>query len=110
MYRQLPLVHEPQHASLVLLAPILVFEQLLSVPIFWAEGRVREDRGPRAQLQHAASILGLVCWAAARLMSHLPRAKSSGSVLVAARTVAGLQGGVLQASEYRRGSRLRCQS
>jgi hypothetical protein len=37
MYRQLPLVHEPQHASLVLLALILVFEQLLSVPIFWAE-------------------------------------------------------------------------
>jgi hypothetical protein len=74
MYHQLPLVHEPQHTSLVLLAPIFVFEQLLSVPIFWAESRVREDRGPRAQLQHAASILGLVCWAPARLMSHLPRA------------------------------------
>jgi hypothetical protein len=76
MHRQLPLVHEPQHGSLVLLAPnrYSFFEQLLPVPIFWAEGRVRGDRGPRAQLQHAASILGLVCWAAARLMSHLPRA------------------------------------
>jgi hypothetical protein len=74
MRRQLPLVHELQHASLVLLAPILAIEQLLSVVIFWAEGRVREDRRPRAQLQLAASILELACWAAARLTSHLPRA------------------------------------
>jgi hypothetical protein len=73
MHHQLPLVHELQHASLVLLALILAIKQLLSVPSFWAEGRVREVRGPRAQLQHAVSILGLVCWAAARLRSHLPR-------------------------------------
>jgi hypothetical protein len=69
-------VLEPQHGLLVLLAPnrYSFSEQLPPVLIFWAEGRVREDQGPRAQLQHAASILGLVYWAAARLMSHLPRA------------------------------------
>jgi hypothetical protein len=63
MHRQLPLVLETQHGSLVLLAPnrYSIFEQLPPVPIFWAEGRVWEGRGPRAQLQHAASILGLVC-------------------------------------------------
>jgi hypothetical protein len=61
MRRQLPLAHELQHASLVLLAPILAIEQLLSVVIFWAEGRVRADRRPRAQLQLAASIIGLAC-------------------------------------------------
>jgi hypothetical protein len=60
MHHQLPLVHKLQHASLVLLVPILIIEQLLSVPSFWAEGRVRGHRGPRAQLQHVASILGLV--------------------------------------------------
>jgi hypothetical protein len=77
MHRQLPLVLEPQHGLLVLLAPnrYSFFEQLPPGLIFWAEGRVRGDRGPRAQqLQHAASILGLVCWAAARLILHLPRA------------------------------------
>jgi hypothetical protein len=76
MHRQLPLVLEPHHGLLVLLAPnrYYFFEQLPPVLTFWAEGRVRGERGPRAQLQHAASILGLVCWATARLMSHLPRA------------------------------------
>jgi hypothetical protein len=76
MHRQLPLVLELQHGSLVLLAPnrYSFFEQVPPVPIFWAEGRVRGDRGSRAQLQQAVSILGLFCWAAARLMSHLPRA------------------------------------
>jgi hypothetical protein len=71
-----PRVHEPQHGLLVLLAPnrYLILEQLPSVLVFWAEGRVLGDRGPRAQLQHAASILGLVSWPAARLISHLPRA------------------------------------
>jgi hypothetical protein len=74
MHHQLPLVHELQHDSLVLLTPTLIIEQLLYVPSFWAEGRVRRHRGTRAQFQHVASILGLVCWAAARLISHLPRA------------------------------------
>jgi hypothetical protein len=75
MHRQLPLVLKPQHGLLVLLAPNRYsFDQLPPVLIVWAEGRVRGDRGPRAQLQRAASILGLVCWAAARLMSHLPLA------------------------------------
>jgi hypothetical protein len=32
MHHQLPLVHELQHASLVLLVLILAIEQLLSVP------------------------------------------------------------------------------
>jgi hypothetical protein len=74
MHRQLPLEHELPHASQKLLASILSMEQLLSILIFWAEGRVRSHRWPRAQLQQAASILGLVCWAAARLGWQLPRA------------------------------------
>jgi hypothetical protein len=110
MHRQLPLVQELQHASPVLLASILEVELLLSVPSFRAEGRVREDRGPWAQLQHAASILGVACWAAARLTLQLPRAWGSGSVLVAAQTVAGLQGGVLQADSVVVHARLCCQS
>jgi hypothetical protein len=73
MYRQLRLVHELQHASRVLLATVLAFEQLLAVSGLRVEGRVREDRGSWAQLRHA-SILGLACWAAARLRLHLPRA------------------------------------
>jgi hypothetical protein len=69
-------VHEPQQGLLVLLAlnRYLILEQLPLALIFLAGDHARGDRGPRVQLQHAASILGLVCWAAARLISHLPRA------------------------------------
>jgi hypothetical protein len=68
-------MHELHHASIDLLAPILSMQQLRSVLFFWAEGRVQwAYRGHRAQLQHAASILGLACWAAAQLRLLLPRA------------------------------------
>jgi hypothetical protein len=68
--------HELQHGLLVLLASkrYIILEPLSPALIFWAEDRARGDREPRVQLQHAASILGLVNWAAARLISHLPRA------------------------------------
>jgi hypothetical protein len=68
-------VHESQQSLLELLAlnRYLVSEHLPLALIFCAGNRARGNLGPSVQFQRA-TLVGLVCWAAARLILYLPGA------------------------------------